>query len=204
MPESPTSSGLTRILAAAERLLGEHGYDGVSIGDVAREAGVSKANVFHHFADKQALYERVLAGACVRLDAELTPVLDIDTDARGRIAHVVSSYRRYLGTHPSTARLLLRELIDHRDAAGSKPMLALFVRLLDKLAAPMHEAGEFRNGIHPTAVASMLLGVVLFEAQTGHLRDAIPALRDVDDESASMLTDILFDGLLRERVAERA
>jgi len=204
MPESPASPGLTRILAVAERLFGDRGYDGVSIGDVAGEAGVSKANVFHHFADKQTLYERVLADACARLDVELKPTLDIDADARGRIAHIVASYRRYLRSHPSTARLLLRELIDHRDCADSGRAFELFVRLLDKLAAPMREArvgGDFHYEINPTLVASMLLGITLFDAQTEHLRDAIAALRDVDEDSVSMLTDLLLDGLLRERVA---
>ena len=67
MPDAPSPTGLSaldRIFCAAERLFAERGFDSVSINDVAREAGVCKANVFHHFASKQALYETVLTRSC--------------------------------------------------------------------------------------------------------------------------------------------
>ena len=44
------------ILLAARRLFAERGFDGVSINDVAAAAGVSKANVFHHFGSKPKLH----------------------------------------------------------------------------------------------------------------------------------------------------
>ena len=32
------------------------GFDGVSVDDIARDAGVNKAMIYYHFADKLALY----------------------------------------------------------------------------------------------------------------------------------------------------
>ena len=106
----PSASALERILGAAERLFAERGFDSVSISDVAREAGVCKANVFHHFAGKQALYEAVLAGSCARLGDEMERMLAADAGAAEQIPHFLHWYRRYLREHPATARLLLREL----------------------------------------------------------------------------------------------
>jgi TetR/AcrR family transcriptional regulator len=53
-------SGADRILTAARQLFAVRGFAGVSIQQVADTAGVCKANVFHHFASKQALYRAVL------------------------------------------------------------------------------------------------------------------------------------------------
>ena len=44
-----------RILEAADRLIGWHGVTRVSIEDVRTEAKVSSSQIYHYFADKQAL-----------------------------------------------------------------------------------------------------------------------------------------------------
>ena len=49
------SAGENAILEAAVRLFSRHGFEGVSMRAVANEAGVSKSNIYHHFASKEAL-----------------------------------------------------------------------------------------------------------------------------------------------------
>ncbi len=44
-----------RIVRAASRVFGRRGYDGASMGEVAREAGVSKGLLHYHFASKEDL-----------------------------------------------------------------------------------------------------------------------------------------------------
>lgn len=44
-----------QIVAAAARAIGEYGFDGVRLADVAREAGVSVGTVQHYFGSRQAL-----------------------------------------------------------------------------------------------------------------------------------------------------
>ena len=48
------------ILAAAEKLFSQAGYDGASMSMIAREANVPKANVLYYFKTKDNLYEAVL------------------------------------------------------------------------------------------------------------------------------------------------
>ena len=45
------------------------GFDGVSVDDIARDAGVNKAMIYYHFADKLALYRAVLADGLSRMGA---------------------------------------------------------------------------------------------------------------------------------------
>ncbi len=63
-----------RVLAAARRLFADRGVHGVTMSEVAREAGVAKGTVFHRFGDRaglalalldeheRALQERILRG----------------------------------------------------------------------------------------------------------------------------------------------
>jgi AcrR family transcriptional regulator len=49
----------TLILDAAERIFGEHGFDGASMREIAQAAGVAQALLHYHFRNKETLYEAV-------------------------------------------------------------------------------------------------------------------------------------------------
>ena len=55
------------LLDAATELFARDGYDATSIEVVLRRSGVSRGSLYHHFADKKALFEAVLH----RLQAEV-------------------------------------------------------------------------------------------------------------------------------------
>src|SRR5690349_5998529 len=65
-PAARRGGGRDRILAAATSLFVAKGYSDVWMADVAREAKVTKAALYYHFADKQDLYTTVALG---RIDA---------------------------------------------------------------------------------------------------------------------------------------
>src|ERR1700742_962494 len=54
------------ILGAAESLFAEHGFDGVSLGQIAAESGLSRGTPSYFFGSKAELYEAVLARAFER------------------------------------------------------------------------------------------------------------------------------------------
>ncbi|GAA2169159.1 TetR/AcrR family transcriptional regulator [Actinomadura napierensis] len=49
-----------RILTAAQRLLRTYGWRGITLGQIAREAGVSPAGLLHHFQSKEQLLHSAL------------------------------------------------------------------------------------------------------------------------------------------------
>ena len=55
-----------RILEAAERLIGSRGVARVTLDDVRAEAKVSCSQIYHYFADKQALISAVVEGQASR------------------------------------------------------------------------------------------------------------------------------------------
>jgi AcrR family transcriptional regulator len=57
----------SRVLAAARKLFGEHGYDGATIRDIAAAADMSTGAVFANFADKSDLFREILAADVVHV-----------------------------------------------------------------------------------------------------------------------------------------
>ena len=52
------------ILAAAKRLFVQQGFEGVSMDQIAGEAGVSKLTVYSHFGDKEGLFAEAVRAHC--------------------------------------------------------------------------------------------------------------------------------------------
>ena len=59
------------LLDAASRLFGEKGFTATSLDEVAAEARVTKGAVYHHFANKQAVFEAVADEAEAEVSAAL-------------------------------------------------------------------------------------------------------------------------------------
>ncbi|MDT4937142.1 MAG: hypothetical protein QOG80_813 [Pseudonocardiales bacterium] len=59
------------LISAARRLFAERGYEDVPADEIASAAGLTRGAMYHHFADKRALFEAVFE----ELEAEMTEQL---------------------------------------------------------------------------------------------------------------------------------
>ena len=71
--KTPLNSKAESILAGAERAFLAAGFGAVSMDTIAREAGVSKATVYAHFAGKEELFGAVIDRECERYFARFSP-----------------------------------------------------------------------------------------------------------------------------------
>lgn len=56
----PVSETVDRVLEVALRLFSQQGFRGTSMRDIATAAGLSIGNVYHHFVNKEALFETLI------------------------------------------------------------------------------------------------------------------------------------------------
>ena len=61
------------LLERATQLFGEHGYNGLSMAQIAREADISKARLYHYFPSKRRLFEAALAAGAQELRERTRP-----------------------------------------------------------------------------------------------------------------------------------
>src|SRR5215470_7191783 len=69
LKDGQTNSKAESILAAAKRSFLTAGFGTVSMDTIAREAGVSKATVYAHFAGKEELFGAVIDLECEALNS---------------------------------------------------------------------------------------------------------------------------------------
>ncbi len=100
------------LLALALTAFSERGYAGASMAEIARSADLRKASLFHHFPTKKALYLEVLAGISVELAALVSEARLLRGPFLERLDRLGAMANDYFGTHPGSARVLLRELLD--------------------------------------------------------------------------------------------
>jgi AcrR family transcriptional regulator len=77
------------IMQAAKVLFLEHGFGAVSMDQIARLAGVSKATVYAHFTSKEKLFAEMVFRACTsKWDGEV-PALMPDSDIKAMLAEIL-------------------------------------------------------------------------------------------------------------------
>ncbi|MBR1549872.1 MAG: TetR/AcrR family transcriptional regulator [Bacteroidales bacterium] len=99
------------ILAAANKLFAQRGFNATSTTDIAREAGCNQALVHYYFRTKENLFQKVfisqLEGIIQRLQTPLVKGDDIFTTLR----HIVDTYFDILEKNPQTPSFLLSEML---------------------------------------------------------------------------------------------
>ena len=171
--------GAQIILEVAEERFATAGFDGVSINEIARLAGVSKANIFHHFGSKEGLYLAVMRDAVARaagmLAAEAPP------DAGGPRAHLESFFGDHLQVllqAPKATRLILRELLESSSATAKALAEEVFAGYFSRLVGwvrSAQNAGELRQGLDPSLFAFLLISANV------HFFQALPVLQHLPE-----------------------
>ena len=166
-PHSLTARGAatrSRIIAAAADLIYAHGVERTSLDDVMAASDVSKSQLYHYFADKDALVLEVIARQTERvLDAQRPhlealdslPALKAWRDVIVRLNEAVQNGGCPLGS-------LAIELANESEPARKRlaDSFSIWRDRIEKGLARMQERGELGASAHPHELALALLGAV--------------------------------------------
>jgi AcrR family transcriptional regulator len=132
-----------RLMAAMTQLLADKGYAAVTIGELARHAGVSRAAFYEHFDDKEdcllAAYDRFRVAILESLTGELTE----ETAYGDFVDRALDGYLGLLEREPMVARAFILEM----DAAGpaARELRREAVNGFAALFAERHRTERARN-----------------------------------------------------------
>jgi TetR/AcrR family transcriptional regulator len=203
------SPGELAILDAAARLFSDLGYDGVSMRRIAQSAGVSKANIYHHFASKEALYFAIMR----RSAQELTSLIESLAEGKGsfeqRLRAFAGAHLDHLFDNAARVRLVMREAFSGDEQQSRKVVEQVLGGIVNRMVAIFdagQRAGLLRGDLDPGLCAMLLMGADLFYFQIHGLLAQIPEavfIREPGRYSRQM-TDVLLNGMLAGRAAGRA
>lgn len=199
-PPKPCAAAAHRVLRAAAEVFSSLGYDAASISAIAERAGVSKANIFHHFKSKAALYQQVLREACQSFSEAIEAASRREEDSTGRLRAYA---RQRLNEHiedPMSSRLVLRALTSDGADADIQPVRDDFAASFHRLVELIHAgqtAGQLRADVSPALVAVLVNAGNVFYAQTRPLLRHFEDIDFADDPNrySAQMMDILLRGI---------
>jgi AcrR family transcriptional regulator len=115
----------TGILDSALAVFSENGYHASSIDDIAREAGVSKALIYEHFASKQELYADLIARNARELTQRIGAALvgvELESGS-SRLAIGLDAFFAFVEERRDAWRMLFRDAADPETGAVLNRML---------------------------------------------------------------------------------
>lgn len=190
-----------RILAAAKDLFAESGFNAISMNAIAELAGVSKANVFHHFKSKNALYLEVLKTACSEPGSQIDQLGNGSGALIERLRDFSQSHLANILRDEKISRLIQRDLLENGPQRGKEFAEQVFgqnfARLVEILRTGQKK-GELRKGIDPAMLATLLIGADVFFFQSREVLRHFPDVHftDTPESYSAMLVDILLRGIL--------
>jgi TetR/AcrR family transcriptional regulator len=202
--EEPTPPGAAdatqRILATAERLFAELGFDAVSMSMIAEQAGVSKGNIFHHFASKDALYLTVLKSACAESTRLMDDLGSINGSLADRLVHFTEAHLAHLKKHHHIATLIQREMFEDGPRRGKalaeRVCSEHFTRLVDILRDG-RARGELRKDCDLAIIAHLLVSADIFFMQASDILRHSPDLDFAEDPArySRKVVEVILTGV---------
>jgi AcrR family transcriptional regulator len=152
-----------QILATAQRLFTELGYDATSLQMIADEMGLTKAAVYYHFRAKNEILDAIMLPGIQRLKALLDDAAAI-RGRRARLEFLVNEFIDFLVQNRHYAVMAATDPAARRDQRD------------DESAALRQRGLTLLYGNNPTGAQRLAASAVFF------IPDCLPDLVDLTDE----------------------
>jgi TetR/AcrR family transcriptional regulator len=193
--------GHAQVLESAKALFSRHGYDAASMSQIAAHAGVSKANIYHHYESKQALYLAVLRMACDEHAGRVEAMLDDPMPSSRKLCRLLAADLHEMFERPEFPRLVMREITQQGARTGK--VLADEVLRRDFIATQAlfeqgQARGEFSADLDSAIATTLLKAAAVFFFQSYEVLRHRPEMSHAvkPDRYAELASDLLLKGLL--------
>jgi AcrR family transcriptional regulator len=176
------------LLLAATQVIGQEGYDGSSVVEIALAAGLSKNHIFQHFGSKELLAAGALERAVLTWRGDVAQAAQIFPQPERQLAHAAQTLSTLHGRGWAGLRLI-GALVQSR-----KHLPESLTTAIEKALEEMH--GFFRDAIKIARKNGQLDSEIKPRQLGAHCIHALlgAALSDGDPgETMSILRTLLFD-----------
>jgi len=185
-----------QLLAAAERVFAQKGFNQSTIAEIAREAGVSDATIYEYFPNKEELLFSIPLETTRQGKESLSSHLRFIRGAANKLRAIIYGYLHFFHTHPDYASVALLILKPNRDFLKTEAygLVREWSRLIIDVVKEGVASGEFRPGTDPYLVRSAVLGTIEHNVISWVLLGRPKDLTKLVDP----LTDMLVQGIRQQ------
>lgn len=193
----------SQILQIAIKLFSQYGFRGTTTKEIAKEAGVSEAMVFRHYATKQELYDAILDWKACESNRAANP-FELVSDAMEQKDDFKVFYLMMLNalnkheTDPQFMRLLFHSALEGHELAEMfiEQNIVPMYDFLSSYLAQRQKENAIRKDVKPRVMVRAFVGMMIHHALNNSLWDKNRRLLKIsNEEAAKNFTEILLRGI---------
>lgn len=153
-----------KILTSATKLFSTQGYATTSLAQVAKEAQVSKALIFWHFASKEDLFRTALTESLAPYSIDVVETLS-GLGEFEQIGKLIDVYFEFVSQNVYSVRFLLSLVVREEKnlddvLSRTTELFRLYRNLLADILQSGREKGIFRSSIDPQIDAALIMATL--------------------------------------------
>lgn len=175
-----------QLLDVAERLFAEHGFEGTSVRDIAKEADINVAMISYYFGSKEKLLEALFIRRVSEVRLQIETTLQNDAlSPMDKIYQLVDTYIERVVNRQNFHKLVVREQMLRKDSSvcfqimENKKRNQELIRILIKDG---QDKGVFKNDIDVPLMMVTLFGTANQLITTQHIYRHMNGLEDMPEE----------------------
>ena len=183
------------IIEQATRLFVTHGYHGISMREIAEGVGVSKAALYYHFKDKEALFLATLTAELERIEHIVQEAQQAEATAREQIEQIMRGIFEQAPEQRAIIRLASHEIVHlspKTRAEFSRIYQEKFIGQIEAILSAGVSRGELRS-MNVRLATWILLGMAYPFLHPDQERGP-----EVSQEGTDLILSIFFDGASAE------
>jgi AcrR family transcriptional regulator len=184
-----------RFLEVAEQLIGQHGYDAVTMTAIAEQAGASIGTLYDYFPDKQSIALALMARYAEEKDAQWKALLENSGNlTRTALADLfVEGTLRFMRERPAYLPLMGAPVAYARSKSRRRPLRMTIARALQTMNPKLTDDRAF---IHAEVIVQLIKGLLAV------YKEAVPKERDrVAEEFKKLMRLYLMESQAAEVTA---
>jgi AcrR family transcriptional regulator len=165
LPKKSTRIRKEEIIQAAFEVIGQKGVRALTIAAIAKETGMSEANVYRHFGGKDDIFSAL--ADCIG-EVVMGKAATIAAESRGpleKLETIFFSHMALIAEQPGIPRFVFSEdvhLGNRKVAETIAFFMGSYIETLAGVIAAGIQEGELRQGLAPRETATTLLGMIPF------------------------------------------
>jgi AcrR family transcriptional regulator len=149
------------ILQVAERFFAEKGFDGTSVRDIAKEAGVNIAMISYYFGSKEKMLESLILSRMAGLKIELENLLNEVFEPLEKIEKLIEIYTARICKNREIYKIMYFELSSQQRSASLEVFTAIKknnLEYIEKIIREGQDKGVFTKDVNIALIPTTIVG----------------------------------------------